>query len=87
MIDAADAVYSALRLWQDTNHDGLSQAHELHPLAARGVESVSLAYRESRRRDRYGNEFRYRAKVNGRGASAAGRWAYDVFLLGAPVGN
>lgn len=29
----------------------------------------------------FGNEFRYRAKVNGQGRSEAGKWAYDVFFL------
>jgi hypothetical protein len=62
----------------------VSQGPELHALGGSGVESISLDYRESRRRDGYGNGFRYRAKVNGRGAGDAGRWAYDVFLIPAP---
>lgn len=84
VIDAQDAVYTSLRLWHDANHNGISEPDELRTLPYSGVESVSLDYRESRRRDRHGNEFRYRAKVNGRGGSASGRWAYDVFLLSAP---
>ncbi|HEX8501005.1 MAG TPA: hypothetical protein VF659_10485 [Pyrinomonadaceae bacterium] len=83
-VDNKDSAYGLLRLWQDTNHDGVSQPQELHTLASLNVESISLGYKEAKRRDRYGNEFRYRAKVNGRGASDAGRWAYDVFLNAAP---
>lgn len=81
VIDVRDAVYPNLRLWQDANHNGVSEANELHPLPESGVRSISLDYRESGLRDRFGNAFRYRARVNVRGAGDAGRWAYDVFLV------
>ena len=81
MIAQGDAVYASLRLWQDVNHNGVSEPSEIHFLPALGVESISLDYRASRKKDRHGNEFRYRAKVNGRGSSDTGKWAYDVFLL------
>ncbi|MDQ3803898.1 MAG: hypothetical protein M3416_08740 [Acidobacteriota bacterium] len=84
VVDGHDSVFSSLRLWQDGNHNGISEAGELNALPSLGVESISLGYRESRKKDRHGNEFRYRAKVNGRGDSKAGKWAYDVFLLSAP---
>ena len=83
MIDAADAVWPSLWLWRDANHDGLSEPRELHTLPSLGAESLSLDHRESRRRDRHGNQFRCRAKVYGAGGRDLGRWAYDVFLVPA----
>lgn len=84
VIDNRDAIFSNLRLWQDTDHSGTSNSEELHSLTELGVTSISLDYREARRRDRYGNSFRYRAKVSGKKPKDLGRWAYDVFLVSSP---
>ena len=83
-IDSGDAIFWSLRLWQDLNHNGFSEPWELQNPADLGVESISLDYRESRRRDRHGNIFRYRAKVYGSNQTELGRWAYDVFLTDSP---
>lgn len=83
IIDKQDAVFSSLRLWIDENHDGISQSNELHTLPELGVSSLALTYRESRRTDEFGNQFRYKAVVNpesGNVESGGGRWAYDVFF-------
>jgi hypothetical protein len=37
-----NAVYGQLRIWQDTNQDGISQAGELHTLADLGIASIGV---------------------------------------------
>lgn len=79
MIDALDRVFSQLALWHDAIRDGVVESGELHPLGRDGIQSISLDYRESRRRDRWGNEFKLRAPVTfTRGRY---RFAYDVTFV------
>jgi hypothetical protein len=80
-VQVRDAVLSSLRLWQDINHNGLSELTELQTLEQLGVYSIDLDYAESRHKDRHGNWFKYRAKVRDRHRAHVGRWAWDVFLI------
>jgi len=84
LITNQDSVFTSLRLWQDVNHNGISEPSELKTLPSVGLSSIELDYKESRKLDDYGNNFRYRAKVKDLPGGQLGRWAWDVFLVSAP---
>lgn len=81
VINGNDAIYNSLRLWRDSNHNGVSESNELHTLSELGVAVLHLDYKESKKVDKHGNQFKYRAKVDDGKDSRAGRWAWDVFLV------
>lgn len=82
-IDPGDAVYGRLRVWIDSNHNGVSELRELHTLAELHIVRIGLRYTQSPYVDQFGNRFRYRGSIwydSGRQKENC----YDVFLLIAP---
>ena len=83
-ITSADSVFSSLRLWQDANHNGTSEASELKTLSGLGLRTIELEYKLSKKTGGQGNQFRYRAKVKDTQGNQFGRWAWDVLLIAQP---
>lgn len=86
-IDLRDTVFFKLKLWQDRNHNGVSELEELQSLSESEIRVFELRYRESKRQDEHGNWFRYRARVRDARGAQVGRWAWDVFLRTTKVSN
>jgi len=79
-----DEIFSSLRLWQDANHNGVSEPGELFTLPQLGLRKIELDYRESQRVDAHGNRFKYRARVKDAQDAQLGRWAWDIYLALPP---
>jgi hypothetical protein len=87
VIDNRDPVFSDLRVWVDTNHDGVSQPGELHTLDELGIDSISLKYTNSPYIDPDGNAFRYKGSIILDGTNTKDRKVtiYDVVLQVGPI--
>lgn len=82
LITKDDDIFPKLRLWQDTNHNGVSEPSELYKIKELGLKSIDLDYKESKKTDSNGNLFRYKGKVKDTHDAQLGRWAWDVVLVG-----
>ena len=81
VITQSDAVFASLRFWQDVNHTGVSEPGELRTISKLGIESISLDFKESKRTDEYGNQFRYRVRLKDARQAKVSHWAWDVILV------
>ncbi len=80
-ITSLDKIFSSLQLWQDVNHNGISEPSEIHGVRSLGVTSFELNFGEARQIDAHGNLFAYQARVHGTRGASVGVWAWDVFFL------
>jgi hypothetical protein len=83
-LTSSDAVFLRLHLWQDKNHNGISEPNELSSFLDLRLTELSLNYQTSRWTDQFGNRFRYRGKIKDQRSTRLGKWAWDVFLNLAP---
>lgn len=63
VIDGKDAAFGRLLFWRDVNHNGISEPEELQSVAEAGVVAFETDYKEKKRVDKHGNEFRQRATI------------------------
>lgn len=63
-IDGSDAAFTRLLLWRDANHNGISEPDELTAAGAAGIAAIGTEYKEKRRIDRFGNEFRQKGVIS-----------------------
>lgn len=78
VLDARDVAFTRLRLWQDLNRNGMSEAIELKPLVDFGITGIDLTYKAAFREDGNGNKFVLRAKVFDSRNSGGATWCWDV---------
>jgi len=81
VIDRNDPIWTALLLWVDRNHDGISQPDELTPVAQSAITSIELAHHWSGRRDPSRNFFRFEGLVHFGNRTST---FYDVFFVARP---
>lgn len=80
LIDANDAAFTDLRLWQDRDHDGVSTLDEVSDLKTHGIIGLSVVYDEPRIADEHGNLRRFSAGVLTAPGSPVATTAWDVSL-------
>ena len=86
IIDAFDPLFGALRVWQDANSDGISQASELKTLEELGITSLDAIAAPAAQATANGNRIIATAgfTINGERRSAVDiEFAYDVALTNA----
>lgn len=77
IISAEDEVWSKLRVWVDSNHDGISQPDELLTMEQAGIVWISLEHRFDPHTDQWGNVY---GLEGGLCRSAGKQTIWDVWL-------
>lgn len=82
-IDTGDSIWQFLRVWIDSNHNGISEPSELHTLDSLGITRIDLSYIRENREDGFGNLFRFKSKawMNNQTGQSRASTTYDVFFL------
>jgi hypothetical protein len=80
VIDAADAIWSALFLWVDANHNGVSEPSELRPISGSTITAIETGYHWTGRRDQFGNRFGFEGQLH---EGKRSKPFYDVFFVTA----
>jgi len=62
-VNGEDPLFTKLLLWNDANHNGVSEPYELTP-ASSVLSAIGLGYQPLPRRDGHGNTFRFRGWVH-----------------------
>lgn len=80
IIDENDEHFSDLRVWIDTNRDGISQQDELHTLTELGIKSIDLKSTVLNKTDENGNVISRTSVVNftDNTASQVGELNFDI---------
>jgi hypothetical protein len=81
-ITTTDSIYPRLLLWTDSNHNGVSEPSELSSLADAGIIRIDTTYVTRRRRDQFGNKYRYEGSaVILENNQMRQRRVFDVFFV------
>jgi hypothetical protein len=80
-IDAADPIWQYLQLWIDRNHNGISEADELRPIATSSITAIELSHHWANRSDTSGNYLGYEGHLH-EGHKVVP--FYDIFFV---IGN
>ena len=84
LITSADVIFPSLRVWRDSNHNGISEVSELHTISEVGIKTLELKLQVLQKTRSVRKQFPLSSKDLGLKGAQFGRWAWDVFLLRAP---
>ena len=76
-VDNSHASFGRLVLWNDANHNGISDPGELTPVAD-SIAVIGTDYKEKKKHDSHGNEFRQKGSLRWRDGETG--IVYDVWL-------